>query len=203
MHSSQIVRLDDNRQRLAADVLTRAFMDDPMHCVVIPDEDERRRSFNLLWNALIIYSLRYGDVHTTEGTEGVACWLTPGNTSVSLWRVIRTSFEIPRAVMRFKPDSRKRLMTLLNFIEKKHEKLIRCPHWYLWALGVDPDHLGKGIGGKLLDTAIDLAERENIPLYLETETEGNVSFYMKHGFQVIDESSHLDSSVRLWYMLRG
>jgi ribosomal protein S18 acetylase RimI-like enzyme len=201
MHSSEIVPLTIDRQRIAADILTRAFMDDPMHCVIIPDHDERRRLFYYLWDALIVYSFRYGVVHTTEMIEGVAIWLTPGNTSMSFWRLVRTGFKIPLAMMRFRHNSRKRFMTLLNAVEKNHNRLIQRPHWYLTAIGVDPDHQGQGIGGRLLDTTIDMADRDNTPLYIETETERNVSFYMKHGFNVIDECAYLDGSVKIWYML--
>lgn len=47
------------------------------------------------------------------------------------------------------------------------------------------------------------ADREGMPCYLETETEGNVAFYRKRGFQVVSAGLVPGQSLRIWTMLRA
>jgi len=100
--SNQIVRLAATQTSQAVEVLTRAFQNDPMYVQIFPDEDERARSMSWLWDAVIRYSLVYGEVHTTPGVGGLACWLSPGNAQITFWRMLRTGLRLQRAVMRFR-----------------------------------------------------------------------------------------------------
>jgi len=49
---------------------------------------------------------------------------------------------------------------------------------------------------------MESAEREGVPCYLETETEGNVAFYQRRGFEVVHEAEIGDPAFRLWFMVR-
>lgn len=59
------------------------------------------------------------------------------------------------------------------------------PHWYLNVLGVNPVYQNQGVGGKLIEPILKQADGENLLCYLETDSEKNVSFYQKRGFQVV------------------
>ena len=74
------------------------------------------------------------------------------------------------------------------------------PHWYLWALGVDPVYQGQGIGGSLLEPALAQAQDAGIPCYLETQTEGNTTFYRKQGFELFHEADFSEVNLHLWFM---
>ena len=56
---------------------------------------------------------------------------------------------------------------------------------YLQIIGVSTQIQGKEFAEKLLRVIISFSERENLPLYLATEIEKNVSLYEKFGFRVI------------------
>jgi GNAT superfamily N-acetyltransferase len=56
---------------------------------------------------------------------------------------------------------------------------------YIWILGVDPKHQGKGIGGSLLKSVT--STHTNHPLILETSSAKNVEIYSKYGFKVDDQ----------------
>lgn len=190
-----------NRTR-GAGVLTAAFMDDPMYRALFPDDGDRRRSLGLLWHAIIGYSRVYGEVYTTPALEGIACWTSPGNTTVTLWKLVRTGFGLQRMVMRFNPESRRRMMAVLSVVEAMHHKSIQGPHWYLWALGVAPESRRHGIGGALLEPVLADADLSGTPCYLETQTEQNVGFYEKRGFRVAHEAEPDLPGIRLWSMVR-
>jgi len=187
----------------ACEVLAAAFQEDPMYKQIFPDSDERAKSLRLLWDAVVGYGLVYGEVYTTPSVKGVACWLSPGNTEVNLWRLFRTGFALQRAVTRFSKDGRKQFLDGLGYLDKIHKQIMEGkPHWYLWVLGVAPNSQGQGIGRRLIHPVLDRADKEHMPCYLETETERNVEFYKKRGFEVVSEGEVPGYSLKLWSLLR-
>ena len=73
-------------------------------------------------------------------------------------------------------------------------------HWYLGTLGVEPELWGRGIGTELLSTWLQKVDDDRAPAYLETDTAGNLRFYERTGFEVVEELWVL--GVRIWMMRR-
>lgn len=88
---------------------------------------------------------------------------------------------------------------MLREIERRHPKE---PHLYLAVLGTDPAHQGKGIGSSLIHEVLDDPSNVGEPAYLETETEENVAFYYRHGFEVIDEFDTPMGGPHIWLLWR-
>ena len=200
--SEGVMRLMREQNVLAAKVLTDAFMDDPMYQVIFPDPEDRAKGLNAVWNGILKYSQKYGEVYTTPEVAGAACWLSPGNTEVTFVGQIRTGLALYRALMKFSAEERTDFMHAMDFVDVEHKRLVQGPHWYLWALGVSPDHQGKGIGGRLLEPVMARAEEKGIPCYLEVVTETNVAFYEECGFKVIWDGDTPIQGVHVWMMLR-
>lgn len=200
--SYEMVLLVADRKDQASQVMARAFRADPVYTHLFPDEDERLRSLEEIWDALIGYSLVYGRVYTTSTVQGAACWLSPGNTEITLWRMLRTGLALQRAVMRFRPAARRQMLPAVTYMDKNHKRLATEPHWYLWALGVEPDCQGQGIGGKLLQPILVQSDEEATSCYLETQTERNVAFYQKRGFEVVHKGELPGLGLPVWSMLR-
>jgi predicted N-acetyltransferase YhbS len=59
----------------------------------------------------------------------------------------------------------------------------REPHWYLFAIGVDPAFQGSGVAGSLLRSRLRRCDAAGEPAYLESTTLGNVPLYQHFGFQ--------------------
>jgi GNAT superfamily N-acetyltransferase len=55
---------------------------------------------------------------------------------------------------------------------------------YLWLLGVDPAHQGKGLSSLMLNRRLRATDRSATPTYLETSRAKNVSIYQRKGFEV-------------------
>ena len=72
------------------------------------------------------------------------------------------------------------------------------PYIYVFVVGVAQEHQGKGFGKILINTVIDKAKQEKIPLYLETETEGNVKMYEHFGFKLIKKVQLPILDLPLW-----
>jgi ribosomal protein S18 acetylase RimI-like enzyme len=199
---NRLPHLRISQQDQAAEVLSRAFIEDPFHLELLPDRDERMRAIQRLWRAVLRYSLAYGENITTPNTTGVACWLPPGNTRITYWRMLRTGFVIPRAVLKFGLRTGLRLLDAANTIDSAHHNLMVEPHWYLWVLAVDPECRGQGIGGKLLEPGLAQADQNGLPCYLETMNPKNVAFYEKRRFEVVKILDLLDQKVQSWMMVR-
>ena len=50
----------------AAEIISRAFHDDPLYAYIIPDESEREKYFPYLFKAYIWYCLKFGEVYVSS-----------------------------------------------------------------------------------------------------------------------------------------
>ncbi len=200
--SREPLRLMASQKAQAAQMLARAFLVDPAYAALFPDEAEREQALQRLFGAVIGYSLVYGLVHTTPAVEGAACWLSPGNTEITLWRILRTGLALQRAVASFKPKARREFLAALAYMDEIHKRGAPGPHWYLWAVGVEPGCQGQGIGSRLIQPVLVQADKDGVPCYLETQTERNVAFYERRGFEVVSDGMVPDQTIRIWTMLR-
>lgn len=62
----------------------------------------------------------------------------------------------------------------------------RSPHWYLFAVGVDPALQGQGVGGALLRSGLARVDRAGTAAYLESSKTGNIPLYEHFGFGVAE-----------------
>jgi len=61
-------------------------------------------------------------------------------------------------------------------------------HWHLGPIGVLPTHQGSGIGSILLERFCEEVDACPAKAYLETDSDKNVHFYEKFGFNVVSET---------------
>jgi len=197
-----VVRMAAAQRREVVDAVTRAFLDDPMWSCILPDREDRNTLLRPMWDALLGFAAIYGEALTTAPCQGAACWIAPGNTKVTLWQLLRTGMALPRAMLHLPKDARDRFFPMMRFIEEGHRELMARSHWYLWALGIAPEAQRQGIGSALLRPILARAEAEGVPCYLETQTEGNVAFYRRSGFDVQDERREPVGHLPIWFMVR-
>ncbi|HNS51188.1 MAG TPA: GNAT family N-acetyltransferase [Anaerolineae bacterium] len=194
------VSLDPAHRAGAGALLARAFHTDALYETVVPDGARRAALLGWLFDKVVHYTLLYGCALTTAEKEGVACWLPPGGTDISLGRVLRSGlYATPlkmgwAAYRRF--DSYQRLSGRL------HHAHAQMPHWYLWAIGVDPPSQGLGLGSRLLESMLCRADAERAACYLETGSERGVRIYERHGFVVVYEGKVPALDVPIWAMRR-
>tara|TARA_B100000378_G_C18057346_1_gene414796 strand:+ start:1804 stop:2376 length:573 start_codon:yes stop_codon:yes gene_type:complete len=81
----------------------------------------------------------------------------------------------------------KRLYKILNRERAIKSKQPKSDFIHLWYIGVLNFHQNTGQGSKLLREFLELKREKNIPVYLETSTEKNLSFYKKIGFGLVEE----------------
>lgn len=165
--------------------------------------DPVRRSRYLPWylKNVLRCALRYGEAWTTSETYGVLFALPPGHTSLSIREYVRNGFLLTPLLLGL--HCYRQSMQCKSFVGRTQRELMRSrPHYYLWGLAVDPSQQGKGVGATLMRPLLTRADSEGMPIYLETHEERNVSYYKKHGFDLIHEVSIPKHNVPLWCMQR-
>jgi GNAT superfamily N-acetyltransferase len=195
-----VIFLAPSQVKGASALLCRAFYQDPLVQYIVPDEARRTHVLPSFYRLVVRYALRYGEVYTTPELEGVACWLTPGKTTVSTWRLLYVAPTVPFS---FRLSEQRRNTIYARYSDEVHARAISRPHWYLWGLGVEPSRQHQGVGGQLIQPILARADHDGLPCYLETTTEVNVAFYEKHGFSVVSDGVVPGTTLRVWGMRRG
>lgn len=186
----------------AGGVLSRAFHDDPLWATLTPDAGVRQARLAMMFTALAnTVVAANGVAETTTGFEAVALWLPPG-IKMGLGAMVRAGFALPRFVFTLPTEDRRRMMAVLRQLDDKRKRLAPEPHWYLAAIGVEPESHGRGLGSALVRAGMWRADHDQKLIYLETETEGNVGYYEHLGFDIVDEIVAAELGLPVWLMSR-
>ncbi|NPA31325.1 MAG: GNAT family N-acetyltransferase [Chloroflexi bacterium] len=77
----------------------------------------------------------------------------------------------------------------------------REPHYYAYAMGVRAEFRGQGLGTRLMRTLLDLGDADQVPVYLESAHERNLSLYYRLGYRLLRETRVPLGGPRMWLML--
>jgi GNAT superfamily N-acetyltransferase len=175
--------------------LVRAFHDDPVMKWLFPWDDRRPEILAAFFDVAMRLYLRNDEVELYGDCFGAALWAPPGK-----WRV--GPLEMMRSMPKLLPVMRSRAlrgMQVMTHVEKHHP---HQPHRYLGVLGTEPEHQGEGIGSALLRSMLERCDRERVPSYLESSSEGSKRLYLRHGFRVTQELPLPPDGPPVWLMWR-
>ncbi len=163
----------------AASLLARAFADDPVLCWIYAGSDDRLRAMTGFFELAVETAVARGHAIRSAGWEAAALWAPPGASGV---------FDAERGA-RFGPMlvaeiGVERASTLGELSELMAAHHYVGDHFYLPFIGVDPDHQGRGRGLEVMRPMIETADRNDLPVYLESSNPRNISFYERLGFEV-------------------
>jgi GNAT superfamily N-acetyltransferase len=164
----------------AAQMLARAFRDDPLVQHLLTDDATRAAKLPTMFRLLFKLGLPYGACDVTSGCEAAALWRPPGKWHIPVWQYLTNA---PQFLGVFGAGAL-RAMAIMDQIEKNHP---REPHWYLQAIGTDPDKQGKGYASVLMRHQLSLVDGQVLPAYLESSKEKNIPIYASFGFEVTGE----------------
>jgi GNAT superfamily N-acetyltransferase len=198
---NNLVRLSKAQVKPAAEMMARAFHDDPLSIYLFPDVSERKNKLPYIFQPLIRYGLLYGGAYATSSNlEGVVVWLPSEKVHRTLWGNIRSGsvFMIFKVGRRVKARWRS-LDDYSSSIRERHTPLAYC---YGLLLGVDPVYQGKGYASILLRAVFARIDKARLPCYLEALTEKDIAIYQHYGFKVVEEGKIPGTEVTFWAMLR-
>jgi ribosomal protein S18 acetylase RimI-like enzyme len=168
------VAAPSDQHRIVA-VLALAFSTDPGARWTYPDPHEYLDHFPDIIRAFGGEAFRHGTAHYVDGYLGAALWLPPN---------VRPREDEMMALMQ-RTVSKATLEDFSSVMEQSGRYRPTEPHWYLPLAGVDPAHQSSGYGSALMKHALAACDREQKLAYLESTNPRNVSFYQRHGFEVL------------------
>ncbi|MCV7199238.1 GNAT family N-acetyltransferase [Mycobacterium angelicum] len=177
----------------------RAFYDDLVMMWILPDDSTRLAHLRRLFATITRHH------HLGGGGVEVACdgpaigaaalWDPPGKWQESRWSQLAQT----PAFLRVFGLQTAAARSVQELMKRAHPEE---PHWYLAAIGSDPNVRGKGFGQALLRSRLDRVDAEHAPAYLESTKPENVPYYQRFGFDVTGEIVLPDGGPSMWPMWR-
>ena len=194
----RIAALSEADGARAAQLLARAFRDNPLNLGVIRSRsaDRRRRVNAHGMRGLLPVALRRGLVRAAYLEQELVAVLIAA-------RPYGYPLPPPPLASRLRTWAgqgwgvAQRWRRVFDALDARHPQQ---PHWYLGILGVDSERQRRGIGGRLLREWLAQVDADGGAAYLETDRRENVAFYARAGFEVVGELRVLE--VPVWLMLR-
>lgn len=177
---------EDNRSSVfvekiqsVAAILARAFVDDPMFEFIFPDNTTRLQTLMAFFQPFVADGINRGEVLLAPANQGVCIWY-PAEVCVfndEFEAVINQVVEISAHLGG--TESGLRCEHLANQVSAYEPIDRRCE--VLW-IALLPEARGQGLGGHLLQPALNAADAQGLGSYLVSSNVRNHSFYERHGF---------------------
>jgi ribosomal protein S18 acetylase RimI-like enzyme len=177
MHRPTIKTATSADSDLVLATLALAFSADPAVRWMYPDPFQFTRSFPGFARAFGGGAFTHGTACYVEGGCGASLWLPPG--------VQPHEADLVACLKESVTESR--LPDVFGMFEQMDSFHPTEPHWYLPLIGVDPTAQGRGLGSLLLQHALAVSDRNQVPAYLEASNSRNVPLYERHGFRRLGE----------------
>jgi len=178
--------------------LIRAFDDDPVFGWVLRDDAKRAQGRDAWFRTCLdAMSMPFGHVYVSDGCEGAAMWVPPGQWSSNPLSNLPILPDLARATGLGRLH---RLAALARETDRVHPAE---DHFYLLHLGVDPAHQGQRLGSALLRPVLQHCDETGLGAYLECSDEVNLRFYERQGFEVTCTIKPGFGGPTLWPMWRA
>ncbi len=198
---SNLIHLTAEQAKAAGKVLAQAFYDYPHIQHLFPNLDERSKKLPSVFEYMVRYGIMYGEVYSISANlEGTAVWLPYWEAEATEEKAIKCGWG--EFALRMGEEFFNRYEPIGKCENRCHKQYANFPHWYLYPIGVDPVYQGKGYASLLLRAKFAKIDKINVPCYLETNTEKNVSIYQHFGFEIAEEGIIPETDVPYWAMLR-
>lgn len=178
----------EDADRLAI-TAARAFANDPLMRWFYPNPNEYAAEVPAIFRAQAQRLSAWGHCYTTSDGVAFAGWEPPEHDRV----------EVASPPVDHPAERLERFAAIGEALQANHPTE---PVWYLQILATHPDWQRQGIGNALLDAGTARADRDGLPCYLETQTEENAAYYLRHGFAVRSEWDLPLGGPHMWGMIR-
>lgn len=186
-----MIKAEYKDKATVVNILTKSFDTNKSVNFVIKQDKNRVNRIRELMNYSFEMCFAFGEVFLSPDKRACALILFPDkkktNIQSVLWDVslIWNSVGIMNIGKTLQRESK---------IKNIHPKELM---YYLWFIGVDPQHQNKGIGTKLLiEISKDSVEKER-SIFLETSTIQNLPWYQNNGFEIYNS---LELGYKLYFL---
>jgi len=166
---------DEGPQAVAA--VVAAFITDPLARFAWPSPFEYLRAAPVATREFAGGSVEAGTAYVSADFRGAALWFPPNvhPNGAALEQVFRDTAQ---------PEHLDDLLATFEMMAHAHPDQ---PHWYLPMIGVEPHAQGRGLGAALMRHAVAHCDQVGALAYLESSNPRNISLYLRHGFEALEE----------------
>jgi len=199
--SASVAPLQVSQTEALATMLSRSFQNEPNFVYIMPDEQARRIILRWFFQMVAIPASRvFGEICTTNHIEGASLWIR-GGSGFTVEGMIRNAMRgMP---LKLDQASLRRWINLGSRVEKARHRLVRGPHWYLLALGVETSIDRCTVSELLTGPVLSRTDSDRIPCYVEIFDERDLSFYENLGFRVEGAGGIAQGGPSFWAMIRA
>ena len=173
------------------EILANCFDDNKSVNYIIPQDKFRKQRIKRLMQYCFDTCFASGAVFLSDDKKGCALMILPDKKRLTLrsaWLDTKLIFSAIGLSGIKKTLARERMIKKLQPKE---------PLYYLWYIGVHPDHQNAGIGTRLLKEIMEQSKTSKRTICLETSTVKNIPWYEKHGFEIYNQ---LDTGYKLFFL---
>lgn len=175
-------------------IIAKTFDANPSVNTVIGAGGNRAKKIKRLAEFAYIKAKNRDGVYLSKNGKGAALAFRSNLGGFSFkeqWYEIRLAFSLP---------VKKIIETLKREAYIKKHRANEGDYLYFWFLGVEEG--GGNAVFELKDQIFDLADKENLPIFLETSVDRNVLAYERYGFETYHEWYDEKNDVNLRFMRR-
>jgi GNAT superfamily N-acetyltransferase len=184
---------DYKDNNLVIDILTKSFDTNQSVNYIAKQDGKRLKRIRALMDYSFEVCYMFGDVFLSDDRKACALILYPDKKKTTLKSIL---LDIKLIFSCIGVENIKKALVRESKIKQLQPKTTM---YYLWFIGVDPEHQNEGIGSILLHEIINDSKNKQRPIYLETSTLKNLPWYKKYGFQIYNE---LELSYKLFFLKR-
>ncbi|MBD0333528.1 MAG: GNAT family N-acetyltransferase [Chitinophagaceae bacterium] len=155
-----------------------------------------------MFKTWVQWTVKFGKGYITEDENAVVLMRSPHNAKMTFWSMIRAGM-LPTPFKLGLASFNRFYYRIVSTLDKKHAEIMgTTPHWYGWMIGVTDKCQHKGIGATLMNHCFNIADEAELPIYLETSVEQNVSLYHHKEFRIVDTEEIAEGKFKLYFMIR-
>jgi ribosomal protein S18 acetylase RimI-like enzyme len=188
----EITRAGPDRIGTLAATYARAFIDDPIVRGPLPDVPDVQDRIRLVFGSIYLGVAGDGVIWEAGDADGFAVWIPAGAAD----DMFESDAAVQRSLAPLTDDDGARYAVLWDWIEAR----VPDDVWYLDAIGVEPSRQGSGVGAALIRHGLEAAEDAGVDAFLETGVAGNVPYYERFGFRVVEEGRPVPDGPQIWFM---
>jgi GNAT superfamily N-acetyltransferase len=158
------------------EVMALAFAQDPVTRWLIDDDpSDRQRIMRPYFTMLARLGLDAGVVYVSGAFDSVSVWMDATAPMPA------PPDEPDQALVELCGRHIGRFHALDHVLYAAQQHL--PPHQHLWFLATRPEHQGRGLGSRVLETHHSVLDRAGVPSYLDASSRESRRLYLRHGYQ--------------------
>ena len=187
----RIAKRNDRKQVVA--IITETFQNNPGVNWMISSRGNQARKIRRLADYAFIKCYNRGGILISSNEKGVALFYKNDKRMFSL---LELYYEVRFGL--FSIRFNKILEVLRRESYRKSKRPKKETYYYFWFLGVLKD--GANAGFELNKELINIARKENTPIYLETTLERNKKIYERIGYVTFDSWKDDSKRIKFWFL---